>query len=307
MKPGDSVNGIKLHDGTYHPAVGFGTYKIGYVPASSTSSSEKDQLFGGAEKAKVVFRQALDNGYRFFDCAQFYNNEHLLGEVLKESGIPRKELFLVSKIWTTNIYQGKAAIESQLEKTLTDLNTSYLDIYEIHWPVPGKHVAAYKVLESMREQGKIRNIGVSNYARDDYEELEKAGIQCKPAVNQIEVNPFLYRKELIDYFHSKGVKIQSYRGLRQGKEMENAVLQEAAKKYKKTPAQVLGRWLLEKGIIYIAKTTSPQRMVENQGVLDWKLEAADVAELDKLTSKESIDAAHELYLKCRIRDTPLAQ
>ena len=161
-------------------------------------------------------RDALSVGYRFLECAEFYGNESEVGKAIKASGVPREELFLCSKVWTTTIEKGDDAIRAQLEKTLSDLGTDYVDLYLVHWPVPGKHVDAYKTLLNLKKEGKIRNIGVSNYAVEDYKDLLSAGVtgDDRPAVNQIEINPFIYRKNTIDYFKSEGVVLQSYRSLR---------------------------------------------------------------------------------------------
>ena len=208
---------IPLRDGTAHPSVGFGTYKVGFIPASASSavaaggpSDDKPQ-----RTAEECVSDALAVGYRFIECAEFYGNEGEVGKAIRSSGVARDELFICSKVWTTTIEGGDAAVRAQLERTLSDLGTDYVDLYLIHWPVPGKHVAAYKTLEKLKAEGKIRNIGVSNYAVEDYKELIEGGVTDKPVVNQIEINPFLYRKNTIDYFRSEGVVLQSYRSLRE--------------------------------------------------------------------------------------------
>lgn len=156
---------------------------------------------------------ALEVGYRFLECAEFYGNEAQVGRAIQRSGIPRKELFLCSKVWTTTIERGPAAIREQLDRTLKDLQTDYLDLYLIHWPVPGHHVEAYKTLEAIMKETpqKIRGIGVSNYALEDLQELTDAGVQEMPLVNQIEINPFLYRQNTIAKCQEMGIVLQSYR------------------------------------------------------------------------------------------------
>ena len=117
----------------------------------------------------------LWQGYRFLDCAEFYANEKAVGKGIAMSGVPRSELFIASKVWTTTIHAGPDAVQAQIDKTLADLGTDYIDLYAIHWPVPGKHVEAYKQLEKARANGQIRSLGVSNYAVEDYQELMSAG------------------------------------------------------------------------------------------------------------------------------------
>ena len=183
-----SVPTITLRNGMEHPAICFGTYKVGFVPASASSAAA-----GSAETvtrtAQECVADALAVGYRALECAQFYGNEAEVGKAMAESQIPRSELFLCSKVWTTTIEQGPAAVRAQLEKTLADLQTSYLDLYLIHWPVPGHHVQAYRTLQELQKEGKIKGIGVSNYAWEDYLELKNAdGVTELPLVNQIEVS-----------------------------------------------------------------------------------------------------------------------
>lgn len=186
---------------------------------------------------------------------------------------------------------------------LADLGTEYVDLYLIHWPVPGKHVEAYKTLEKLQKEGKIRNIGVSNYAVEDYKELIEEGITSKPAVNQIEINPFLFRKNTIDYFKGEGVVLQSYRALRDGKAMDHPTLQKIGTAHSKSPAQVLGRWCVQHGFIYVPKSVKVERMVENGEVFDFELTKEEMDELDGLTTPDALSAFEALYKKCVNRDT----
>lgn len=280
-----------------------GTYKVGFVPASASSAAA-----GSAEKvertAQECVADALSVGYRALECAEFYGNEAEVGKAIVESKIPRSELFLCSKVWTTTIEKGPAAVRAQLEKTLNDLQTDYLDLYLIHWPVPGHHVEAYKTLQELQSEGKVKGIGVSNYAWEDYVELKEAeGITELPLVNQIEINPFLYRKNTISKFAADEVVMQSYRSLRDGKAMNHPVLVDMAASYKKTVAQILGRWCVQHGFVYMPKSVQKNRMVENANVFDFTISDSDVAKLDALTTPENIETFVGLYRKCVNRDT----
>eukprot|EP01127_Copromyxa_protea_P017466 TRINITY_DN5317_c0_g1_i1.p1 TRINITY_DN5317_c0_g1~~TRINITY_DN5317_c0_g1_i1.p1 ORF type:complete len:309 (+),score=90.66 TRINITY_DN5317_c0_g1_i1:117-929(+) len=253
-----------------------------------------------------IFKEAIAAGYRMFDCAEFYGNEHFLGQALKESGIPREEFFIISKIWTDKIYEGEAAIRKQLDVQLQSLGTDYLDLYLIHWPVPVKHVAAYQTLEKLCDEKKILAAGLSNYTIEDYEEL-RPHIRIPPLVNQIEVNPFLYRKKTIDFFINEGVDIQAYRALRQGTGLETELLSEIAKKYTKTPAQILGRWCIQKNFMFLPKTSQKDRMKENLDIFDFELAEEDMKQLETLTTEENKKAMEALYRKGLVRNTPLKE
>jgi len=293
---------IALSDGMVHPAIGFGTYKVGFIPDSASAAVAGDES-EPQRTAKECVADALDCGYRFLECAEFYGNESEVGKAIAESGIKREDLFLCSKVWTTTIEKGPEAIRSRLEKTLSDLGTNYIDLYLIHWPVPGKHVEAYKTLESLKREGKIKGIGVSNYALEDYLELKENSIEFPPLVNQIEINPFLYRKNTIDAFVKDGVVMQSYRSLRDGKAMNDPTLLKIAESHGKTVAQILGRWCVQHGFVYMPKSVKKERMVENALVFDFELTSEEMKTLDSLTSEKNIETYAALYRKCVNRDT----
>lgn len=306
LAPPLAVPTLNLADGHTHPMLGYGTYKVGFVPASASAAAAGAEDAGAtAVSARGCVREALDIGYRFLDCAEFYGNEAEVGAAIADAGVPRGELFLASKCWTTTIARGPEAVVAQVEQTLKDLGTDYLDLYCIHWPVPGKHVDAYLALEELHAQGKIRSLGLSNYAIEDYEEL-KAACAVPPQVNQIEVNPFLYRRKTLAYFQSEGVAVQSYRTLRDGKQFDHPTLVAVGAKHTKSSAQVLARWCVQKGVIAIPKSVRRERMVENANVFDFELDAEDMAKLDALTTSDAIEAFRALYIKCVVRDTPAA-
>ena len=293
---------IALKDGTKHPAIGFGTYKVGFIPASASAAATDAPP---QRTAYDCVSDALAVGYRFLECAQFYGNEAQVGKAIADSGIDRKDLFLCSKVWTTTIEQGPAAVRAQLEQTLRDLQTDYLDLYLIHWPVPTHHVTAYQTLIDLKRKGKIKGLGVSNYAWEDYVELKQAGVHDDdlPLVNQIEINPFLYRQNTIAKFQNDGIVLQSYRSLRDGKAFDHPVVVGLAKRRNQTPAQILGRWCVQKGFVYVPKSVRKERMVENAAVFDFTLSAEDMQQLDALTTPEALQAFQSLYRKCVNRDT----
>ena len=297
------MSSLTLNDGTQHPIIGYGTYKVGVVPSSASGAAAT--AASDVNPADCV-AEALGMGYRFLDCAEFYANEAAVGEGIAKSGIARSELYIVSKVWTTTIHAGAEAVLAQLDKTLADLGTEFLDLYLIHWPVPGKkHVEAYLALEKAKAAGKIKSIGLSNYTIEDYQELMAGGATVKPTINQIEINPFLYRKNTIDFFVSEGVMMQSYRTLCNGKAFSDAGILGIATKHSKTAAQVLGRWCVQHGFIAIPKSVKAERMKENMQVFDFELDAEDMATLDGMTTDEAIAAYVELYRKCTVRDTPM--
>lgn len=296
---------IPMRDGTPHPAIGFGTYKVGVIPASASAAVAGDSSSQDQRSAKDCVADALKAGYRFLECAEFYANEAEVGKAIAESGISRKDLFLCSKVWTTTIEKGPDAIRQQLMNTLAALQTDYIDLYLIHWPVPGHHVDGYKTLIQLKKEGLIKGVGVSNYAWEDYLELKEVVAQEDlPLVNQIEINPFLYRANTIQKFEADGVVMQSYRSLRDGKAMDDPTLKAIAAEYPgRTVAQILGRWCVQKGFVYMPKSIKPQRMLENANVLDFELSEEHMKTLDALTTPENLETFFKLYQKCVNRDT----
>lgn len=286
------------------PLLGFGTYKVGSVPASATGA-------GGAQPklrpAKDVLLDAAKAGYTMFDCAQFYENEESVGQALRDAKGAGWKPFLSSKVWGDRMHEGPEAVVKQFEKTRTDLGVDTIDLYLIHWPVPEKkHVAAYKALQPLVVAGKIRHLGLSNYTVEDYMELmEDPDVYIKPVMNQIEINPLLYRTKTLHFFRTQGVHMQAYRGLGTGGLIKNPTVAKIAEKHGKKPSQVLGRWLVQQGISHVPKSENIERMKENAALFDFSLGTEDFLELGSMTTPESIAKHKETYEKCRVRDTPV--
>jgi len=258
----DIKGGFTLHNGVEMPYFGLGVYL------------SKD----GTEVINAV-KWAIEHGYRHIDTAAVYDNEEGVGEGIRASGIPREDIFLVSKVWNTE--QGYDSTIKAFETSLKKLNTEYLDLYLIHWPVKGKYKETWKALEDLYRQKRIRAIGVSNFLRHHLEDLLKEA-SIVPMVNQMEFHPYLVQQELLNYCNSKKIQYEAWSPLMQGKIFEMDVFKEMAEKYEKTIAQLVLRWDLQKGVITIPKSSKKQRIVDNAAIFDFSISKEDMAVLDRL-------------------------
>ena len=252
---------LRLNNGVEVPALGLGTYK----------------LVGEAAYAPV--RAALGCGYRHIDTASFYENEEAVGRAVRESGVPREEVFITSKVWNTE--QGFEETLNAFDRTLQRLGMDYLDLYLVHWPVPGKRLETYRALERLYEEGRVRAIGVSNFTVRHLEELYGA-CQVMPAVNQVEMSPFLYQKELLEHCRGRNVLVTAFSPLARGQALGDPVLAEVAARHRRSPAQVMIRWCLQKGMAVIPRSADPAHIKENADVFDFSLAEEDMARLDLL-------------------------
>lgn len=232
-----------------------------------------------ADEFNVAVKTALESGYRHFDTAQAYGNEELLGHAWKASELPRNELFLTTKISVHN-FGYKRALES-FEASLQNLQTDYIDLLLLHFPVSLLRKNTWKALIEIEKSGKARRIGVSNYTIRHLEELKQQGLPA-PYVNQVELHVFLQQPELVTYCNDNGIKIEAYSPLAHGKEMDNEVITNIAKKHNMTYAQVMLRWCIEQGFIILPKSVNPDRIQQNKQVLDFTLTDADMNELKQL-------------------------
>ncbi len=258
----DIKGGFTLNNGVNMPYLGLGVW----------------QTRDGEEVISAV-KWALDKGYRHIDTAAIYENEKGVGAGIKASGIPREEVFLVSKVW--NMDQGYDATIRAFETSLRKLDTDYLDLYLIHWPVQGKYKETWKALETLYREKRVRAIGVSNFLLHHLKDLLSEASEI-PMVNQMEFHPYLVQEDLLEFCRDKGIQYEAWSPLMQGNIFEIGVFRELAEKYNKTIAQVVLRWDLQKGVVTIPKSSNKQRIAENAEVFDFALSEEDMARLDAL-------------------------
>lgn len=264
---------MKLYNGVEVPANGFGVYQV------------------SKEDCKESVLTALKTGYRHIDTAQSYFNESEVGEALKESDVPRKEIFLTTKVWIDNYGEGKT-YDSVVE-SLKKLQTDYLDLILLHQPV-GDYYAAYRDLEKLYEEGKVRAIGVSNFYPDRLVDLCMFA-KIKPMVNQIEVNVFNQQVEAKKWADKYGVVLEAWAPFAEGRNnmFHNEVLQAIGEKHNKSVAQVILRWLYQRGIVSLAKSVHEERIKENFDIYLFELDNDDMKKIETLDTKTSSFFSHQ--------------
>ena len=222
-------------------------------------------------------KAAIEFGYRHIDTAAIYGNESEVGEAIRDSGIPRADLFIVTKLW--NADQGYDQAQVAVDKSLQKLGLEYVDMYLIHFPVSGKRNDSWRALEKIKESGKAKSIGVSNFMVNHLEELLE-NTSILPAMNQVEFHPFLNDKKLDEYCQNKGILLEAYSPLAHVKKLEDPKVTDLSKKYGKTNAQILIRWGLQKGFVVIPKSVNPLRIAENGNVFDFQISKEDMTEME---------------------------
>jgi 2,5-diketo-D-gluconate reductase A len=256
---------ITLNDGAKIPQLGLGVWQT------------------PNDGAADAVRAALEAGYRHVDTAAIYENEEGVGEGIRQSGLPRGELFLTTKLW--NDRQGYDSALRAFDESLRRLNTDYVDLYLIHWPSPhrGQYVEAWKALVRLKEEGRARSIGVSNFYPDHLERIiAETGVT--PVINQVELHPDFQQRALRDTHAALGVATQSWSPLGQGKLLDHPVIGAIAAKHGRSAAQTILRWHIQSGLIVIPKSVTPSRIRENFQVFDFQLDASDMARLAELDS-----------------------
>ena len=266
----NSIPTLSLNDGTTIPQLGFGVFQ---VPPEET--------------AKTV-AAALEAGYRHIDTAEMYGNEKEVGEAIRASGIPRDELYVTSKL--NNGFHAPDEARRAFDRTLADLDIGHLDLFLIHWPLPtlydGDYVSTWQTLEEFSADGRTRSIGVSNFQPDHLATLEKEG-GVVPAVNQIEVHPYFTNEAARQASLDRGILVEAWSPIAQGEVLDDPAVVAIAGRLRRTPAQVVLRWHLQRGDIVFPKSMSPARMKENFALFDFELEQSDLEALSALDRGES--------------------
>lgn len=242
------------------------------------------------EECERCVLDALEVGYRSIDTAQAYGNEEALGNAIKKSSIPREELFITTKVWISNAGYEKA--KASIEESLKKLQLDYLDLVLVHQPF-GDYYGTYHAMEELYKDGKIKAIGVSNFYPDRYIDLYNF-VEIKPAINQIETHVFNQQKKPQEILKKYGTQIESWGPFAEGKNdlFKNKILTKIGCKYNKSAAQVALRFLLQKDIVVIPKSTHKERMIENFNVFDFQLTNEEITEIEKLDTKESLFFSH---------------
>lgn len=254
---------ISFNDGKSIPQVGLGVWQT------------------PNDTAVTAAKAALDAGYRHIDTAAAYHNEQGVGEGMRQSGLDRKDIFLTTKLWNDD--QGFDSTLRAFDKSLKELGTDYLDLYLIHWPSPhrGKYRDTWKAFVRLKEEGRARSIGVSNFAAEHLDAIiGDTGVT--PVINQIELHPDFQQKALRAAHEKLGIRTQSWSPLGQGHLLTKPVVSDLAKTLGRTPAQVIIRWHIQNGLVVIPKSVTPSRIVENFKVFDFELDTAAMQALDVL-------------------------
>jgi diketogulonate reductase-like aldo/keto reductase len=264
----NNVPTVKLNNGVEMPTLGFGVFQ---VPDLS--------------QAEQAVTDAIETGYRLIDTAAAYQNEEAVGRAIKNSSVNRDEIFVTSKLWVSdfNYERAKKGIDTSLQK----LGLDYMDLYLLHQPY-GDTMGAWRALDEAQKEGKIRAIGVSNFYADQLQDLMLT-MPVKPAVNQIEVNPWYQQDAEVNFDQSKDVRVEAWAPFAEGKHniFTNETIAEIAAKYGKSNGQIILRWLLQRGITVIPKSVHQKRMAENIDVFDFELSDDDMKKMASLDKKES--------------------
>lgn len=248
-------NGVKI------PSIGFGTYKSG----------------DDEETAKII-KNALNLGYKMIDTASFYNNEVGIGNGIKESGIDRKDIFIVTKLWNDD--HGYDNTIEAFNKSLNNLQVDYIDLYLIHWPNK-LNADTWRAFEHLYETGKVKAIGVCNFKVEHLEELKKTA-KIMPMVNQVEIHPFSTKNNIINYCKDNNIKVVAWSPISRGRVLSNDLMIDLSQKYKKSIVQIVLRWHMQKGVIPIPKSSNENRIKENIDIFDFEISSEDMKAIDSL-------------------------
>lgn len=254
----------KLNNGVEIPYVGLGVYRM-----DDNQASEDAIMY------------ALSQGYRHLDTASYYHNEDAVGRAIKKSGIPREEIFVTTKVWNEDQRQNK--VREAFEESLRKLDTNYIDLYLIHWPVVDKIQETWKVLEGLYKDGLVKAIGVSNF-KDHHLETLKEISTISPAINQVELHPFFNQQSILDYCKKEGIQLEAWSPLGASKTdlLKEPLLVKLSEKYDKSPAQIVLRWNFQRDVVIIPKSSNKERLVQNMNIFDFNLTEDDMNQINSL-------------------------
>ncbi|WP_180850304.1 MULTISPECIES: aldo/keto reductase [Bacillaceae] len=257
-----------LHNGVKMPWFGLGVFKV----------EDGDEVVNSV-------KWAIEAGYKSIDTAAAYKNEEGVGQALKESGVPREELFITTKVW--NADQGYESTLKAFNDSMTKLGLEYLDLYLVHWPVKGKYKETWKALETLYKEGKVKAIGVSNFQIHHLEDVI-ADAEIVPMVNQVEYHPRLTQKELQAFCKQHNIQLEAWSPLMQGKLLDDKTLSEIAEKHGKSVAQVILRWDLQNEVVTIPKSVKEHRIYDNAAIFDFELSQKEMESIDGLNRDERV-------------------
>jgi len=255
---------VKLNNGVEMPWIGLGVFRI------------EDN-----KEAERVVETALSVGYKHIDTAMYYHNEEAVGKAIRNSGVPREEIFVTTKMWNADQRSGK--VKEAFEASLKRLNLDYIDLYLIHWPVEGKYIETWKKFEEIYQTGKVKAIGVSNFKQHHLEALAKE-FTITPAVNQIELHPYLIQENDLNYCKKVGIQTEAWSqfAANQTGLFKEKVITDLSDKYSKSPAQVILRWDYQRGVVTIPKSANENRMKQNLEIFDFSLTEEEIKSINSL-------------------------
>lgn len=259
----DITSTVELNNGVDMPRFGLGVYQV---------------RAGGAARRAVTW--ALEAGYRLIDTAALYGNEADVGAAIRDSGVPRDEVFVTTKLWNDDHGYDRAL--GAFEASRRRLGLERVDLYLLHWPVQGLRGDSWHALETLYRDGRCGAIGVSNYNISHIDEV-LGDCEFVPVVNQVEFSPFLYQRELLEHCHARGIRIEAYSPLTKGRRVDDATIVAVGARHGKTAAQVMIRWALQRDVVVIPKSSRRDHIEENADVYDFSLSESDLDALDGLT------------------------
>lgn len=259
-----------LHNGIKIPSIGFGTYKS-----------------GNDEETAEIIKYALKVGYRLIDTASYYGNERGIGKGIKESGIDRKEIFLVTKLWNED--HGYDRTIEAFNKSLENLQLDYIDLYLIHWPNK-LNADTWRAFEHLYKIGKVKAIGVCNFKIGHLEALKETA-EIIPMINQVEVNPVNNKDKLLKYCNKNNIKLMAWSPIMRGAVLSKELMVSLAEKYKKTVAEVILKWHIQRGVIPIPKSSNEGRIKENFDVFDFNISEEDMKKIESLQEGDDVSVS----------------